>query len=151
MAEKKEEDSKSLSADKQEISISAYLALKKGQYDSSIINLKKLQKNHPGDFKLMHNRAIAEFYKSGQTKTSDLKKNLAKVKSQFFYHNCFCLTRHSKIILHRNLRFIKWLSSATRKRMRLLKIIHLLNIPLCTSIRPCYISSFISICKYANV
>lgn len=80
MAEKEDSISSNTFTEEEQRSASdAYNAFLQGQYDSCLSGLKKIQKNHPGDCKLMHNRAIAEFYKSGLTKTADLKKALSKV------------------------------------------------------------------------
>lgn len=80
MANKEETGvSSSFSSEEQDLGDAAHNAFLQAQYDFCITNLKKIQKNHPSDCKLMHNRAVAEFMKSGQTKPMDLKKALLKV------------------------------------------------------------------------
>lgn len=71
--------SNSFSSEEQDLGEAAYNAFSQAQYDFCINTLKKIQKNHSGDCKLMHNKAVAEFMKSGQTKPMDLKKMLFKV------------------------------------------------------------------------
>ncbi|XP_039271191.2 CCR4-NOT transcription complex subunit 10-like [Styela clava] len=80
MAEKEDLlSSNNFTEEEQRCASDAYDAFLRDKYDSCISGLKKIQKNHPGDCKLMHNRALAEYYKSGLTKTADLKKALSKV------------------------------------------------------------------------
>lgn len=54
-----------------------------GNYDDSIRHLEVLQEHNKDDFKISMNKAIAEFYKSGQTAIGNLKQSLmATIKSQ---------------------------------------------------------------------
>lgn len=71
--------SSAFSSEDQDLGEAAHNAFLQAQYDFCITNLKKIQKTHQSDCKLMHNRALAEFMKSGQTKPMDLKKSLLKV------------------------------------------------------------------------
>lgn len=54
-----------------------------GNYDESIRHLEFLQELNKDDFKISMNKAIVEFYKSGQTAIGNLKQSLmATIKSQ---------------------------------------------------------------------
>ena len=65
--------------DEQQAAKNAQVHFKSNQHEMAISILKKLQKSHSNDPRLMHNRALTEFFKSGKTKISDFKKSLAKV------------------------------------------------------------------------
>uniref|UniRef100_A0AAY4D6M5 CCR4-NOT transcription complex subunit 10 n=1 Tax=Denticeps clupeoides TaxID=299321 RepID=A0AAY4D6M5_9TELE len=53
-----------------------------GNYDESLKHLDGLQELNREDYKIMMNKAVAEFYKSGQTTTSTLKQTLTVLKNQ---------------------------------------------------------------------
>uniref|UniRef100_A0AAY4D7C0 CCR4-NOT transcription complex subunit 10 n=1 Tax=Denticeps clupeoides TaxID=299321 RepID=A0AAY4D7C0_9TELE len=55
---------------------------KAGNYDESLKHLDGLQELNREDYKIMMNKAVAEFYKSGQTTTSTLKQTLTVLKNQ---------------------------------------------------------------------
>ncbi|CAL8338194.1 unnamed protein product [Gadus morhua 'NCC'] len=65
-----------------EIAASAYEAFTAGKYDESIKHLTTLQEINKEDYKIAMNKAIAEFYKSGQTTTGTLKQTLMAMKNQ---------------------------------------------------------------------
>ncbi|MGH0123355.1 UNVERIFIED_CONTAM: hypothetical protein FKN15_056337 [Acipenser sinensis] len=53
-----------------------------GNYDTCLQHLTSLQEVNKDDYKIAMNKAIAEFYKSGQTTTVTLKQILAAMKTQ---------------------------------------------------------------------
>uniref|UniRef100_A0AAY4D6B7 CCR4-NOT transcription complex subunit 10 n=1 Tax=Denticeps clupeoides TaxID=299321 RepID=A0AAY4D6B7_9TELE len=63
------------------LSIDMYM-LHAGNYDESLKHLDGLQELNREDYKIMMNKAVAEFYKSGQTTTSTLKQTLTVLKNQ---------------------------------------------------------------------
>lgn len=58
------------------------LFLQAGKYEESIRHLEFLQELNKDDFKISMNKAIVEFYKSGQTTIGNLKQSLMAIKSQ---------------------------------------------------------------------
>ncbi|MBN3273549.1 CNO10 protein, partial [Polyodon spathula] len=56
--------------------------LQSGNYDTCLEHLTSLQEVNKDDYKIAMNKAIAEFYKSGQTTTVTLKQILAAMKTQ---------------------------------------------------------------------
>uniref|UniRef100_UPI00358FC8C4 CCR4-NOT transcription complex subunit 10 isoform X2 n=1 Tax=Myxine glutinosa TaxID=7769 RepID=UPI00358FC8C4 len=65
-----------------EISRNANEAFEAGQYDSCLTYLAQLQELRKDDAKVMLNKAVAEFYKSGQTATDEFRHALTTIKSQ---------------------------------------------------------------------
>uniref|UniRef100_A0A668AX61 CCR4-NOT transcription complex subunit 10 n=1 Tax=Myripristis murdjan TaxID=586833 RepID=A0A668AX61_9TELE len=63
-----------------EMAASAYEAFSAGKYDESLKHLETLQELNKEDYKIAMNKAIAEFYKSGQTTTGTLKHTLMKAE-----------------------------------------------------------------------
>lgn len=60
-----------------------FVSQQAGNYDESIRHLEFLQELNKDDFKISMNKAIVEFYKSGQTAIGNLKQSLmATIKSQ---------------------------------------------------------------------
>ncbi|RXM96496.1 CCR4-NOT transcription complex subunit 10 [Acipenser ruthenus] len=57
-------------------------SIKSGNYDTCLQHLTSLQEVNKDDYKIAMNKAIAEFYKSGQTTTVTLKQILAAMKKQ---------------------------------------------------------------------
>lgn len=53
-----------------------------GKYDESLKHLEALQELNKDDYKIAMNKAVVEFYKSGQTTTGTLKQTLMAVKNQ---------------------------------------------------------------------
>ncbi|XP_015212573.2 CCR4-NOT transcription complex subunit 10 isoform X1 [Lepisosteus oculatus] len=65
-----------------ELAASAFQAFSSGSYDECVKHLEHLQEWNKDDYKIAMNKAIAEFYKSGQTTTDTLKQALATMKNQ---------------------------------------------------------------------
>ncbi|KAM4632804.1 CCR4-NOT transcription complex subunit 10 isoform 2-T2 [Polymixia lowei] len=65
-----------------EMAASAFEAFTFGKYDESLKHLENLQEMNKEDYKIAMNKAIAEFYKSGQTTTGTLKQTLMTMKNQ---------------------------------------------------------------------
>ncbi|XP_072317784.1 CCR4-NOT transcription complex subunit 10 isoform X4 [Eucyclogobius newberryi] len=61
---------------------SAYEAFTAGKYEDSLKQLEALQDLNKDDYKVPMNRAVVEFYKSGQTTTGILKQTLMMLKNQ---------------------------------------------------------------------
>ena len=53
-----------------------------GKYDESLKHLEALQELNKEDYKIAMNKAVVEFYKSGQTTTGTLKQTLMAMKNQ---------------------------------------------------------------------
>lgn len=66
------------------------MSLKAGSYDESLKHLDNLQELNKDDYKITMNKAITEFYKSGQTTTGILKQMLMTLKNQVWYYICLC-------------------------------------------------------------
>ena len=71
--------SSSFNEEDQQIASNALNLFKVGQYESSLGIIKKLQKAHPSDPHIMHNRFLNEFLKSGKTKVQEFRKNMLRV------------------------------------------------------------------------
>ncbi|XP_042596422.1 CCR4-NOT transcription complex subunit 10 isoform X3 [Cyprinus carpio] len=71
-----------ISDQEKEMASSAFEAFKTGSYDESLKHLDSLQELNKEDYKITMNKAITEFYKSGQTTTSTLKQTLMTLKNQ---------------------------------------------------------------------
>uniref|UniRef100_A0A4W6CK41 CCR4-NOT transcription complex subunit 10 n=1 Tax=Lates calcarifer TaxID=8187 RepID=A0A4W6CK41_LATCA len=65
-----------------EMAASAYEAFSAGKYDESLKHLEALQELNKEDYKISMNKAVVEFYKSGQTTTGTLKQTLMAMKNQ---------------------------------------------------------------------
>lgn len=65
-----------------EMAASAYEAFTAGKYDHSLKRLDTLQELNKEDYKIPMNRAVVEFYKSGQTTTGAFKQTLLMLKNQ---------------------------------------------------------------------
>lgn len=65
-----------------EMATSAFEAFTAGKYDESLKQLETLQELNKEDYKIVMNKAIAEFYKSGQSTTGTLKQTLMAIKNQ---------------------------------------------------------------------
>lgn len=52
------------------------------KYDESLKHLESLQELNKEDYKIVMNKAVVEFYKSGQTTTGNLKQTLIAMKNQ---------------------------------------------------------------------
>uniref|UniRef100_A0A8C1MWL5 CCR4-NOT transcription complex subunit 10 n=1 Tax=Cyprinus carpio TaxID=7962 RepID=A0A8C1MWL5_CYPCA len=71
-----------ISDQEREMATSASEAFKAESYDVSLKHLDSLQELNKEDYKITMNKAITEFYKSGQTTTSTLKQTLMTLKNQ---------------------------------------------------------------------
>ncbi|XP_077382350.1 CCR4-NOT transcription complex subunit 10 isoform X3 [Festucalex cinctus] len=65
-----------------EMAVSAYESFVARKYDESLRHLGALQELNKEDYKIALNKAIVEFYKSGQTTTGNLKQSLMAMKTQ---------------------------------------------------------------------
>ncbi|XP_076137232.1 CCR4-NOT transcription complex subunit 10 isoform X2 [Alosa pseudoharengus] len=65
-----------------EMASNAHEAFTAGKYDECLMHLESLQDLNKEDYKISMNKAIAEFYRSGQTTTGTLKQTLTTLKSQ---------------------------------------------------------------------
>ncbi|CAL1612207.1 unnamed protein product [Knipowitschia caucasica] len=65
-----------------EMASSAYDAFVAGKYQESLKQLDTLQEQNKDDYKVPMNRAVVEFYKSGQTTTGMLKQTLLMLRNQ---------------------------------------------------------------------
>uniref|UniRef100_A0A672H5K5 CCR4-NOT transcription complex subunit 10 n=1 Tax=Salarias fasciatus TaxID=181472 RepID=A0A672H5K5_SALFA len=65
-----------------ELAASAHQAFQAGNYQESLKHLDALQELHKDDYKIVLNRAVVEFYHSGQTTTGTLKQALTSINSQ---------------------------------------------------------------------
>ncbi|KAI3361561.1 hypothetical protein L3Q82_013705 [Scortum barcoo] len=65
-----------------EVAVSAYEAFVAGKYDKSLKHLEALQELNKEDYKIAMNKAVVEFYTSGQTTTGTLKQTLMAMKNQ---------------------------------------------------------------------
>ncbi|XP_077576985.1 CCR4-NOT transcription complex subunit 10 isoform X4 [Stigmatopora nigra] len=82
--EAKHENSSSpaMTDQEKEMAASAYESFVAGKYDDSMRHLETLQELNKEDYKIALNKAVVEFYKSGQTTTGNLKQSLMAMKSQ---------------------------------------------------------------------
>ncbi|XP_046842122.1 CCR4-NOT transcription complex subunit 10-like [Xenia sp. Carnegie-2017] len=60
----------------QELARMAFVEFKCERYDSCLSHLSKLKELHPTDLKIEHNKAVADYYRSGCKKTDDFLKTL---------------------------------------------------------------------------
>uniref|UniRef100_A0A4W5LMY3 CCR4-NOT transcription complex subunit 10 n=1 Tax=Hucho hucho TaxID=62062 RepID=A0A4W5LMY3_9TELE len=74
------------------IAANALEAFTAGNYDESLKHLGKLQELNKEDYKIALNKAIAEFYKSGQTTTCTLKQTLIAMKNLNTNIEMYCMT-----------------------------------------------------------
>ncbi|XP_007544091.1 CCR4-NOT transcription complex subunit 10 isoform X1 [Poecilia formosa] len=65
-----------------EMATSAYEAFLAGKYDESLKQLEALQELNKEDYKISLNKAVLEFYRSGQTATGSLKQTLSAMRNQ---------------------------------------------------------------------
>ncbi|XP_064410973.1 CCR4-NOT transcription complex subunit 10 isoform X1 [Latimeria chalumnae] len=65
-----------------ELASNALQAFLCGNYDTCLQHLGRLQEINKDDYKMTLNKAVAEFYKSGQTTTDTLKQTLNHLKNQ---------------------------------------------------------------------
>ncbi|KAM9797917.1 CCR4-NOT transcription complex subunit 10 [Neosynchiropus ocellatus] len=65
-----------------EMAAGAYEAFQTARFDESLKHLAALQELTKADYKIAMNKAVVEFYKSGQTTTGALKQKLLAIKNQ---------------------------------------------------------------------
>ncbi|KAG7463340.1 CCR4-NOT transcription complex subunit 10 isoform X2 [Solea senegalensis] len=65
-----------------QMAASAYEAFSTGKYDESLKHLQALQELNKEDYKIALNKAVVDFYKSGQSTTGTLKQTLIIMKNQ---------------------------------------------------------------------
>ncbi|KAG8009732.1 CCR4-NOT transcription complex subunit 10, partial [Nibea albiflora] len=65
-----------------EVAASAYEEFSAGKYDECLKHLEALHELNKEDYKIAMNKAVVEFYKSGQTTTGMLKQSLMAMKNQ---------------------------------------------------------------------
>lgn len=53
-----------------------------GRYDESLKHLDTLQELSKGDYKVVMNKAVAEFFRTGQTTTGTLKQTLMTIRNR---------------------------------------------------------------------
>ncbi|XP_063055756.1 CCR4-NOT transcription complex subunit 10 isoform X2 [Engraulis encrasicolus] len=71
-----------ISDQEKEMASNAHEAFTAGKYDECMTHLDSLQELNKEDYKISLNKAVTEFYKSGQTTTGTLKQTLMTLKSQ---------------------------------------------------------------------
>uniref|UniRef100_A0AAY5E8R1 CCR4-NOT transcription complex subunit 10 n=1 Tax=Electrophorus electricus TaxID=8005 RepID=A0AAY5E8R1_ELEEL len=71
-----------ISDQEKEMATNAYEEFTSGNYDESLKHLESLQELNKEDYKIAMNRAVAEFFRSGQTTTGTLKQILMTIKNQ---------------------------------------------------------------------
>jgi len=65
-----------------ELALRATQEFDNGDYDSCLATITKLAATRGHDLKVMHNQAVAAYYKSGLTKTDEFKRALAELYSK---------------------------------------------------------------------
>uniref|UniRef100_A0A8K9WX41 CCR4-NOT transcription complex subunit 10 n=1 Tax=Oncorhynchus mykiss TaxID=8022 RepID=A0A8K9WX41_ONCMY len=80
------------------IAANALEAFTAGNYEESLKHLGKLQELNKEDYKIALNKAIAEFYKSGQTTTCTLNWLILNIHASFF------LLYYNQAIIHYHMR-----------------------------------------------
>ncbi|XP_066539855.1 CCR4-NOT transcription complex subunit 10 isoform X3 [Hoplias malabaricus] len=71
-----------ISDQEKEMATNAFEAFTAAKYDESLKHLESLQELNKEDYKILMNKAVAEFYKTGQTTTGTLKQTLITIKNQ---------------------------------------------------------------------
>ncbi|KAM9488075.1 CCR4-NOT transcription complex subunit 10 isoform 3-T3 [Clarias gariepinus] len=71
-----------ISDQEKEMATNAFEAFTSGNYDDALKQLESLQELNKDDYKIAMNKAVTEFYRSGQTTTSTLKQTLMMIKNQ---------------------------------------------------------------------
>ncbi|XP_062970045.1 CCR4-NOT transcription complex subunit 10 isoform X4 [Cynocephalus volans] len=75
--------SSGISDQEKELSTSAFQAFTSGSYDACLQHLACLQDINKDDYKIILNTAVAEFFKSNQTTTDNLRQTLNQLKNQY--------------------------------------------------------------------
>ncbi|KAG8254016.1 CCR4-NOT transcription complex subunit 10 [Homalodisca vitripennis] len=71
-----------ISDQERDLAQTALAEFNKGNYNACLQNLSKLESCRPNDVKVVHNRAVAEYYRSELKKTDLFRKNLNQVCQQ---------------------------------------------------------------------
>ncbi|XP_051999970.1 CCR4-NOT transcription complex subunit 10 isoform X1 [Xyrauchen texanus] len=71
-----------ISDQEKEMATNAFKAFKAESYDESLKNLDSLQDLNKEDYKILMNKAVTEFFKTGQTTSGILKQTLMTLKNQ---------------------------------------------------------------------
>ncbi|XP_058244961.1 CCR4-NOT transcription complex subunit 10 isoform X4 [Hemibagrus wyckioides] len=71
-----------ISDQEKEMATNALEAFTAGNYDDALKQLESLQELNKDDYKIAMNKAVTEFYRSGQSTTSTLKQTLMMIKNQ---------------------------------------------------------------------
>ena len=80
--ERKSSNPPDFSDHEQDLARNALIEFESARYDACLNSLSTLEGLRPKDVKVMHNKAVAEFYKSGCEKTDDLLKAFNNVKKK---------------------------------------------------------------------
>lgn len=81
-SEQKGDTSLDFSDQEEELARNALTEFEGCRYDICLHFLSKLEDLRPKDKKVLHNKAVAEFYKSGCTKTEEFLKALQAIKKK---------------------------------------------------------------------
>uniref|UniRef100_A0A669AVS0 CCR4-NOT transcription complex subunit 10 n=1 Tax=Oreochromis niloticus TaxID=8128 RepID=A0A669AVS0_ORENI len=99
-----------------EMAASAYEAFTAGRCDEALRHLEGLQELNKEDYKIAMNKAVVEFYKSGQTTTGLLKQTLMSMKNQKAELAAMIEAAKSKIHQYKVRAYIQMKSSKACKR-----------------------------------
>lgn len=84
MSEREEEKNPELVTDgEKDLAVAALSDFKKKNYVGCLQNISKLEATRPKDFKVLHNKAVAEYVKSDFRRTEHFKTNLNAICTQF--------------------------------------------------------------------
>ena len=92
-SEQKRDTSLDFSDQEEELARNALAEFEGCRYDICLHFLSKLEDLRPKDKKVLHNKAVAEFYKSGCTKTEEFLKALQAIKKKVSYKRQECVPR----------------------------------------------------------
>lgn len=119
-----------------------------GNYDESIRHLEFLHELNKDDFKISMNKAIAEFYKSGQTAIGNLKQSLmATIKSQVMYNQLTFLCTRQFVFSFFSFFFKSKFTFCFRCtcQLKILTGWMMLKTAYCTTIKPSFTTTCVSI------
>ncbi|XP_076267943.1 CCR4-NOT transcription complex subunit 10 isoform X1 [Rhynchophorus ferrugineus] len=78
-----EKGSHLISDQERDLALNASTEFKKKNYSACFQIINKLETSRPNDFKVVHNKAVVEYFKSDLYKTEQFQKNLTNVCQQF--------------------------------------------------------------------
>lgn len=81
-SEKGGNENNTISEQEREYAQVALTEFNRGNYASCLQTLNKLESLRPNDIKVLHNKAVAEYYKSDLKKTDHFRKSLNLICSQ---------------------------------------------------------------------